>query len=292
VDSSNQVTIGLIQMSCSENPKDNFEKASQLIREASERDAQIICLQELFQTPYFPQVKDKNYLKLAEEVSEKNPNIQRLMQLAKEKKVVIIGGFFEEAGEDQYFNTAVCIDADGKYLGKYRKMHIPEDPQFHEKFYFEKGDLGFKVFKTKYANIGILICWDQWFPEAARKTVLKGADILFYPTAIGWLPEEKEKIGKAQHDAWRTIQRSHAIANGCFIASVNRVGFEKHPKEKGKGIEFWGGSFLTDPFGQLLDVAPSDEEVILISQLNLSKIKSTREEWPFLRDLRADDYES
>ncbi len=285
-----KVSLGLIQLSAGENPEENFEKTLSAIEEASRSGAQIICTQELFKTRYFCQVENWDYFSLAEPVNEKSETIKKLSKIARSNKVVITASLFEKRAEGMYHNTIAVIDADGKFLGKYRKMHIPDDPHFYEKFYFTPGDLGYKVFKTKYADIGILICWDQWFPEAARLTAMKGAQIIFYPTAIGWLPEEKEEFGDSQYNAWETVQKGHAVANGCFVACVNRVGFEPSPDGNG-GIEFWGQSFVCDPYGQIVKKAPSDKEEILIAEIDLSMVEKTRIVWPFFRDRRNDSYQ-
>ena len=285
-----KVSLGLIQLSAGENPEENFEKTLSAIEEASRSGAQIICTQELFKTRYFCQVENWDYFSLAEPVNEKSETIKKLSKIARSNKVVITASLFEKRAEGMYHNTIAVIDADGKFLGKYRKMHIPDDPNFYEKFYFTPGDLGYKVFKTKYADIGTLVCWDQWFPEAARLTAMKGAQIIFYPTAIGWLPEEKEEFGDSQYNAWETVQKGHAVANGCFVACVNRVGFEPSPDGNG-GIEFWGQSFVCDPYGQIVKKAPADKEEILIAEIDLSMVEKTRIVWPFFRDRRNDSYQ-
>ncbi|WP_457634808.1 carbon-nitrogen hydrolase [Persephonella sp.] len=285
-----KVSLGLIQLSAGENPEENFEKTLSAIEEASRSGAQIICTQELFKTRYFCQIENWDYFSLAEPVNEKSETIKKLSKIARSNKVVITASLFEKRAEGMYHNTIAVIDADGKFLGKYRKMHIPDDPHFYEKFYFTPGDLGYKVFRTKYADIGTLICWDQWFPEAARLTAMKGAQIIFYPTAIGWLPEEKEEFGDSQYNAWETVQKGHAVANGCFVACVNRVGFEPSPDGNG-GIAFWGQSFVCDPYGQIVKKAPSDKEEILIAEIDLSMVEKTRIVWPFFRDRRNDSYQ-
>lgn len=285
-----KVSLGLIQLSAGENPEENFEKTLSAIEEASRSGAQIVCTQELFKTRYFCQIENWDYFSLAEPVNEKSETIKKLSKIARSNKVVITASLFEKRAEGMYHNTIAVIDADGKFLGKYRKMHIPDDPHFYEKFYFTPGDLGYKVFKTKYADIGTLVCWDQWFPEAARLTAMKGAQIIFYPTAIGWLPEEKEEFGDSQYNAWETVQKGHAVANGCFVACVNRVGFEPSPDGNG-GIEFWGQSFVCDPYGQIVKKAPADKEEILIAEIDLSMVEKTRIVWPFFRDRRNDSYQ-
>ncbi|HEX8297396.1 MAG TPA: carbon-nitrogen hydrolase, partial [Chthoniobacteraceae bacterium] len=257
---SNLVRLGLVQMRCSPEPQENLAKAMTKVREAASRGAQIVCLQELFTSQYFCQIEDHKYFALAEAIP--GPSTAALCELAKELAVVIVASLFEKRSAGLYHNTAAVIDADGSYLGKYRKMHIPDDPLFYEKFYFTPGDLGFRAWQTRYAKIGVCVCWDQWYPEAARLTALAGAQILFYPTAIGWHPGEKTEFGVRQHNSWETIQRSHAIANGCYVAAPNRVGLEA--PDGGEGIEFWGQSFVADPSGQIVGKASSSEEEILI----------------------------
>ncbi len=276
-------------MYCFEDSNENFYKTIEYIKKAAHKGVQIVCTQELFKTPYFCQTEDWDNFKLAEEINENSETLKILSQTAKENDIVIVASLFEKRTEGIYHNTAVVIDADGKYLGKYRKMHIPDDPHFYEKFYFTPGDLGYKVFETKYAKIGVLICWDQWFPEAARLTAMKGAEIIFYPTAIGWLPEEKEELGDSQYNAWETIQKSHAVANGCFIAAVNRVGFEKS-SDGNSGIEFWGQSFISNQYGELITQGSADKEELVIGEIDLSTIDETRITWPFFRDRRIDSY--
>jgi N-carbamoylputrescine amidase len=278
-------TVGLIQMSCSPDPQENFAKAEARIREAAGRGAQIICLQELFRSQYFCREENADFFELAEPVP--GPSTDALSNLARGLNVVLIGSLFERRAAGVYHNTAAILDADGSLLGKYRKMHIPDDPLYYEKFYFTPGDLGFPNFDTRFARIGVLVCWDQWYPEGARLASLGGANILFYPTAIGWHPSEKQEFGAAQLDAWRTIQRSHAIANGVFVAAVNRVGFEGTPQS---GLEFWGHSFVCDPFGQVLAEASADKEEILIMECDPSRVEEVRRNWPFLRDRRIDAY--
>ena len=278
------MTLGLVQMSCSTDLAENTEKAIAGIRQAAEQGAQIVCLQELFRSQYFCQCEDHEYFKLAESIP--GPTTERLGTVARELDVVVVASLFEKRAEGLYHNTAAVIDADGAYLGKYRKMHIPDDPQYYEKFYFTPGDLGFRSWDTKYARIGVLVCWDQWYPEAARLTAMSGAQILFYPTAIGWLPGEKDVHGAQQSAAWETIQRSHAIANGVYVCAVNRVGFEA--SDQG-GLEFWGGSFVSDPGGRLIVKAGTGEEV-LTAECDLAKVDVSRTHWPFLRDRRIDAY--
>jgi len=278
------VTVGLPQMRASTDPGETLERTIAAIRDAAARGAQIICTQELFLGPYFCQVEDHRFFRLAEAIP--GPTTARLSSLAKELEVVLIASLFEKRAEGLYHNTAAIIDADGRYLGKYRKMHIPDDPQYFEKFYFTPGDLGFRSWDTRFARIGVLVCWDQWYPEAARLTAMSGAEILFYPTAIGWLPPEKAEYGERQQSAWETIQRSHAIANGCFVAAVNRVGFEPGPAG---GIEFWGGSFVADPNGRILAHGGREEETLVVP-CDLGQVDVVRTHWPFLRDRRIDAY--
>jgi N-carbamoylputrescine amidase len=270
-------------MSCDADLKANIEKAVTRIREAAAGGAQIICLQELFTSLYFCDVEDHDNFKLAEPVP--GPTTELLGRLAKELRVVIIASLFEKRAEGLYHNTTAVLDADGAYLGKYRKMHIPDDPAYYEKFYFTPGDLGYKVFATQYAKIGVLICWDQWYPEAARITALMGAEILFYPTAIGWATTQDEATNAEQFTAWQTMQRSHAVANGVYVVSVNRVGYE----QKG-AMKFWGGSFIANPMGTLLHQADHEKEEVHIQEIDLSKTDHYRTHWPFLRDRRIDSY--
>jgi N-carbamoylputrescine amidase len=278
-------TIGLVQQRCSTHPEGNIAKAMSGIREAAKRGAQIICLQELFRTQYFCREENHDRFDLAEPIP--GPTSETMAQLARDLRVVIVASLFERRAAGIYHNTAAVIDADGSLLGIYRKMHIPDDPLYYEKFYFTPGDLGVPNFDTRYGRIGVQVCWDQWYPEGARLASLRGASVLFYPTAIGWHPAEKAEYGAAQLDAWRTIQRSHAIANGIFVAAVNRVGFEG-PTES--GIEFWGSSFVADPFGQVLTEAPTDEEEILVAECDPRRMEEVRRNWPFLRDRRTDAY--
>lgn len=283
---STKVVLGLVQMSCGRDPKANLAKAIARVRQAAKRGAQIVCLQELFRSQYFCQVEDHKYFDLAEPIP--GPSTQALCKLAKQLKIVIVASLFERRAAGLYHNTAVVIDADGKLLGKYRKMHIPDDPLYYEKFYFTPGDLGFRTWNTRHGKIGVLVCWDQWYPEGARLTALQGAQILFYPTAIGWHPKEKSKYGKAQHDSWETIQRAHAIANGCYVAVPNRTGHEA--PDGGDGIEFWGQSFVADPSGQIIGKASVGREEILIVPVDLGRVDEQRTHWPFLRDRRVDAY--
>ena len=284
--------VGLIQMACSPEPEHNLEHAVDLLREAAGRGAHVVCLPELFLTQYFCQREDAALFDLAEPIP--GPTTTRLAQEARQQGVVIIASLFEKRAAGIYHNTAVVLDADGSLQGIYRKMHIPDDPLYYEKFYFTPGDLGFRAFDTQYGRIGALVCWDQWYPEGARLTALRGAQTLFYPTAIGWHPAEKAEFGEQQHDAWRTVQRAHAIANGVYVAAVNRVGHEtgnvRGQAAPGPGLEFWGGSFVCDPFGQVIAEAPADREDILIAEVDLRKLEDVRRNWPFLRDRRIDSY--
>ncbi len=277
----NTIHVGLIQMSCGPPPEANFKKAVTRIGEAVKKGAQIVCLQELFRSQYFCQTEDIKLFQLAETIP--GPSTEALSRVARDKKVVIVASLFEKRTAGIYHNTAVVIDADGKLAGKYRKMHIPDDPLYYEKFYFTPGDLGFQTHNTKVGKVGALVCWDQWFPEAARLTALSGAQFLFYPTAIGWLPDEAQEMNQAQHSAWETIQRAHAIANGVYVVVVNRVGPE------GK-LTFWGGSFVADPFGRIIAKASHDKEEVIVVPCDLDKIEETRQNWPFLRDRRIDSY--
>ena len=290
--SEDHFQVGLIQLSCSADPDANLEKAVQRVREAARNGAQIVCLPELFRTQYFCQSEDPALFDLAEPIP--GPTTEAMSKIAVASKAIVIVSIFEKRTPGLYHNTAVMIGSDGSIKGLYRKMHIPDDPLYYEKYYFTPGDLGFKAFDTEIGRIGTLVCWDQWYPEGARLTALQGAHILFYPTAIGWHPAEKEQYGIAQHDAWRTIQRAHAIANGVFVAVVNRVGHETgniHGNQpQGAGLEFWGGSFLSDPFGRVLAEASHDREEILSAEVNLREIDEVRRNWPFLRDRRIDSY--
>jgi len=278
------VKVGIIQMSCEASKAANNQKAIEKIKEAAEKGAQIVCLQELFSSLYFCDVESYDNFKLAETIP--GETTEKLSDLAKQLGVVIIASLFEKRAQGLYHNTTAVIDADGTYLGKYRKMHIPDDPSFYEKFYFTPGDLGYKVFKTKFASIGILICWDQWYPEAARITSLMGAEMLFYPTAIGWATSQDEPTNEEQYNAWQTIQRSHAVANGVPVISVNRVGLEQNG-----AMKFWGGSFVSNPFGTLLYKASHENEETAVVDIDTEKSDSYRTHWPFLRDRRIDSYE-
>lgn len=279
------VTIGLLQAACSADAGANLKKTLSLAERAAKQGAQIICTQELFRSQYFCQTEDHKNFALAEQIP--GPSTHAISKLAKKHKVVVIASLFEKRAAGVYHNTAVVIDADGSLKGMYRKMHIPDDPLYYEKFYFTPGDLGFKAWQTKFGKIGVLVCWDQWYPEAARLTAMQGAQILFYPTAIGWHPGEKKQYGANQHSAWETIQRGHAIANGCYVAVPNRIG---HEKISGDGIEFWGQSFVAGTSGQILAKAAVNREEILIVPIDLATVDVTRTHWPFLRDRRIDAY--
>jgi N-carbamoylputrescine amidase len=281
------VNIGLIQSACSANPAANLKRTLAAAERAAKQGAQILCTQELFRSQYFCQSEDHENFKLAEPVP--GPTTDAFRHFAKRHQVVVIASLFEKRAAGVYHNTAAVIDADGSLLGLYRKMHIPDDPLFYEKFYFTPGDLGFRAWQTRYAKIGVLICWDQWYPEAARLTALQGAEILFYPTAIGWHPSEKAEHGERQHDAWETVQRGHAIANGCYLAAPNRIG---HEKLAGEGIEFWGQSFVAGTSGEILARASIEKEEVMVVPVDLSKVDTTRTYWPFLRDRRIDAYEN
>ena len=280
------VTLGLVQTACSADPADNLARTLARVDRAARDGAQIICTQELFRSLYFCQAEDYANFALAESIP--GPSTAAFQKLARRRKVVVIASLFEKRAPGLYHNTAAIIDADGSLLGLYRKMHIPDDPLYYEKFYFTPGDLGFRAWPTRYAKIGVLICWDQWYPEAARLTALQGAEILLYPTAIGWHPAEKAKHGADQHQAWELIQRSHAVANGCYVAAVNRVGLER--PVGGDGLEFWGQSFVAGTSGQLLAQASADKEEILVVPVDLGQVDTTRTHWPFLRDRRIDAY--
>ena len=281
-------TIGLIQMSVSDNSDENLRHATEMIREAAGKGARVICLPELFRSRYFCQREDTALFDLAESVP--GPTTNSLGETAKSLGAVIIAPVFERRGSGVYHNSAAVIDADGRIAGFYRKMHIPDDPAYFEKFYFTPGDLGFQAFDTRVGRIGTLICWDQWYPEGARLAALRGASVLFYPTAIGWHPHEKKRHGKAQRDAWQTVQRSHAITNGVYVAAVNRIGLEK-PDRKSAGIEFWGSSFIADPQGVLIAEGSVDREEILLGRVDMKHLEDIRRSWPFLRDRRIDAYE-
>ena len=291
--------IGLIQMSCVPDTAANLDKAADRVREAARAGANVICLPELFRAQYFCQREEHALFDTAESIP--GPSTERLSAIAKEEKVVVIASLFERRAPGLYHNTAAILETDGSIKGIYRKMHIPDDPLYYEKFYFTPGDLGFKAMKTTQGDIGTLVCWDQWYPEAARETALRGANTLFYPTAIGWHPSEKAEYGDAQYSAWQTMQRAHAISNGVYVGAVNRVGFEhgdvihngvemKGPE--GAGLEFWGGSFIADPFGRVIGQASHDKVEILIAEIDLKLQEDTRRNWPFLRDRRIDAYGS
>jgi N-carbamoylputrescine amidase len=284
--------LGIVQMSCTPEPEQNLERAIAHIRDAAAQGAEVVCLPELFQTQYFCQREDLALFDLAEPIP--GPTTVRLGDLARELKITIVASLFERRAPGIYHNTAAILNADGKLAGIYRKMHIPDDPLYFEKYYFTQGDLGFKTFDTGFGKIGTLVCWDQWYPEAARLTALQGANVLFYPTAIGWHPDEKAQYGEAQYDAWKTIQRAHAIANGVYVAVPNRVGFEtgniRGKVAPGKGLEFWGGSFIADPFGLVVAQASHDKEEVLIAEVDLQRIEDVRRNWPFWRDRRVDAY--
>jgi len=284
--------VGLVHMRMGVDPEDNFAAAVRHIREAARMGANIVCLPELFKTQYFCQREDMRLFDLAEPIP--GPSTEQLAALARELHVSIIASLFERRAAGLYHNTAVTLNADGAVAGVYRKMHIPDDPLYFEKYYFTPGDLGFQAVNVEAGRVGTLVCWDQWYPEGARLTALQGAEVLFYPTAIGWHPAEKDESGAAQYDAWQTIQRAHAIANGVYVAGVNRVGHEngnvKGNRASGPGIEFWGGSFLADPFGRIVAKASHDAEEILLGEIDLALIEDTRRNWPFLRDRRIDAY--
>ena len=284
--------VGLLQMSASSDPDKNLQRAIDKIQQAAARGAHVVCLPELFQTQYFCQREDSALFDLAEPVP--GPTTNKLSALAKQLRIVLIASVFERRAAGVYHNTAVVFDADGTLRGRYRKMHIPDDPLYYEKFYFTPGDLGLQAFDTAAGRVGTLVCWDQWYPEGARLTALQGAHVLFYPTAIGWHPTEKAEFGEAQHDAWRTMQRAHAIANGVYVAVVNRVGHEtgdiRGNAAPGAGLEFWGCSFLCDPFGRVIAEASHDQEETLLGEVDLRALEEVRRNWPFLRDRRIDSY--
>ncbi len=279
-----KIKIGMVQMSCTTDKEENLKKAIKGIKEAAQKGAQIVCLQELFTSLYFCDVESYDNFSLAESIP--GSTTETLSSVAKENNVVVIASLFEKRTQGIYHNTTAVLDADGTYLGKYRKMHIPDDPSYYEKFYFTPGDLGYKVFKTKYATIGVLICWDQWYPEAARITSLMGAEILFYPTAIGWATSQDEETNSEQYNAWQTIQRSHAVANGVYVVSVNRVGYEQEG-----AMKFWGGSFISNPFGSILCKTSHENEEVIVQEIDTDKSDTYRTHWPFLRDRRIDSYQ-
>jgi len=281
-----KITLGLLQHACGPEPAVNLKRTLALVAAAAKRGANIICTQELFRSQYFCQAEKHDSFALAEPIP--GPSTRAFQALAKRCGVVIIASLFEKRASGLYHNTAVIIDADGKLLGIYRKMHIPDDPLYYEKFYFTPGDTGFKAWDTRFGKIGVLICWDQWYPEAARLTAMQGAEILFYPTAIGWHPGEKADHGAGQHAAWELIQRSHAVANGCYVAAVNRIGLET--PEGGPGLEFWGQSFVAGTSGQILAKASADREEVMLVPIDLGRVDVTRTHWPFLRDRRIDAY--
>lgn len=283
---SRKIKIGLLQARVLPKPEDNLRKTLALAEQAVKKGAKIICTQELFKSYYFCQEENHDNFNLAEAIP--GPTTDAFQKFARKHDVVVLVSLFEKRAPGVYHNTAVVIDADGKMLGIYRKMHIPDDPLYYEKFYFTPGDLGFKTFQTKYAKIGTLVCWDQWYPEAARLTAMQGAEILFYPTAIGWHPSEKAEHGENNHGSWETIQRAHAVANGCYVAAVNRIGHEA--PAGGDGIEFWGQSFVAGTSGQILAKASVDQEEVLVVEIDLNKVDVTRTHWPFLRDRRIDAY--
>ena len=289
--------IGLVQMSCGVDTAANLDKAADRVREAARAGANVVCLPELFRAQYFCQREEHALFDTAEPIP--GPSTERLGAVAKEEGVVVIASLFERRAAGLYHNTAAILESDGSLAGKYRKMHIPDDPLYYEKFYFTPGDLGYQSLATTQGHIGTLVCWDQWYPEAARETALRGATTLFYPTAIGWHPSEKAEYGEAQYSAWQTIQRAHAIANGVFVGAVNRVGFEHGDVQhngvmmkgpEGAGLEFWGGSFIADPFGRVIAQASHDKEEILLAEIDLKLLEDTRRNWPFLRDRRIDSY--
>jgi len=281
------IPIGLVQMACSHDPDENLLKAERFIVQAAKQGARIICLPELFRSQYFCQREDASLFDLAESIP--GPTTKAIGKIARKLKVAIVTPVFERRGAGVYHNSAVVLDADGSLVGLYRKMHIPDDPGYFEKFYFTPGDLGFQAFDTKYGRIAPLICWDQWYPEGARLASLLGATVLFYPTAIGWHPDEKERHGAAQKDSWKTVQRGHAIANGVYVAAVNRIGHEK-PTPQSTGIQFWGSSFISDPQGKILAEASADKEEVLIANVDFAHLEDIRRNWPFLRDRRIDAY--
>jgi len=290
---SRKYNVGLVQMRMGPDPEANLEAALEHIRHAARLGANIVCLPELFQAQYFCQREDIRLFDLAEAIP--GPTTARLAEVARNERVAIVASLFERRAAGLYHNTAVTLNSDGEIISVYRKMHIPDDPLYYEKFYFTPGDLGFQAVDTSFGRIGTLVCWDQWYPEGARITALKGAEVLFYPTAIGWHPAEKDEFGASQYDAWQTIQRAHAIANGVYVAGVNRVGKEhgdiRGDRAEGQGLEFWGGSFLADPFGRIIAKASHENEEILLGEIDLDLMEDTRRNWPFLRDRRIDAYE-
>ena len=283
----NKFTVGLIQLALSEDPAENLHKAISWIGKAARDGAQVICLPELFRSHYFCQTEDIKNFNLAENIP--GPSTESIAEVARKNNVCVIVPLFEKRSSGVYHNSLVVIDSNGKILGTYRKMHIPDDPGFYEKFYFTPGDLGYKTFNSSYGKIGTLICWDQWYPEAARLTALQGAAVLFYPTAIGWHPFEKKEHGKAQYESWLSVQKGHAVANGVYIAAVNRIGLEKED-ENSPGIEFWGQSFVSDPQGIIIAQASVYKEEIILAEIDLNRIEYIRQNWPFLRDRRIDSY--
>ncbi len=284
-----KLRVGVVQMSMSDDPEENTGKAERLVREAAGDGAELICLPELFRSRYFCQTEDYDRFALAEAIP--GPTTERFAAVARELDVAVVLSLFEERAPGLYHNTAALVDGAHGYVGKYRKMHIPDDPRYYEKFYFTPGDLGFKVYPARSARLGMLVCWDQWYPEAARLTAMMGAQLLVYPTAIGWHPEEQKEVGPAQHGAWETIQRSHAIANGCYVIAANRTGFEPDPEGEG-GIQFWGQSFVVGPDGGIVARAGQDDETVLHVELDFGRIAAQRQGWPFLRDRRIDAYSS
>jgi N-carbamoylputrescine amidase len=281
------LTVGLVQMAMSVDPAENMKRAVEGVREAAGRGAKLVVLPELFRSPYFCQSEDAAFFRLAEAIP--GPSTEALGKVAAETGITLVASLFEKRAAGLYHNTAAVLDAERGYLGKYRKMHIPDDPRYYEKYYFTPGDLGFKVFHAKPVELGVLVCWDQWYPEAARLTAMQGAEVLVYPTAIGWHPEEKAEYGARQHGAWETVQRGHAVANGCFVIAVNRIGFEPDPRGQG-GIEFWGQSFIAGTDGRILVRAPADREVVVVEEIDLAEIDAVRAGWPFFRDRRIDAY--
>lgn len=287
MDTARRFKIGLVQMSMADDPRENLGRAIAGVESAASRGARIVCLPELFGSRYFCRREDPDLFDLAEPIP--GPTTEAVSKVARRLSVAIVAPIFERRAMGVYHNTAVILDADGEIVGRYRKMHIPDDPGYYEKFYFAPGDLGFQAFDTHVGRIGVLICWDQWYPEAARLAALRGASVLFYPTAIGWHPHEEAEFGPAQLDAWRTVQRGHAIANGVYVAAVNRVG-DEIPVEGEPGIKFWGSSFLADPFGRVVAESPADQEDVIVDEVDLDRIEEVRRNWPFFRDRRTDAY--